>query len=91
LATVEDARGIAGIAVADAEGRLLERGVDLHGCGGLLEALRHGTEQVIAAREHGRDTADYRRFVDEVYARLDADPIDDTVPEPPKRSLAMRW
>jgi hypothetical protein len=91
LATPTEAREIAAIAFADAEARLLERGVDLRSCGRLLEALRRGTEQVIAAREHGCDTGDYRRYLDAVYARLDADPIVDRLPEPPKRTLAMRW
>ncbi len=91
MATPADARDVARIAVADAEGRLLERGADLRRCRWLLDVLARGTEQVIAAREYGRDTADYRRYLDDVYARLDAEPVVDELPEPPKRTLALRW
>jgi hypothetical protein len=92
MPTPDETRELAADAVYEAIEGLERRGVDPDGCPRLLEALRHGTEQVIAAVEHGRDVAPYRRYLDEVYRRLDADPvIDDARIEPPRSLLAMRW
>jgi hypothetical protein len=47
---------------------------------------------VLAAIEHGRDVREYRRRLDEIQRRLDADPlVDDAAIEQPRRTLAMRW
>jgi len=92
MPTPDQARQIADEAVERAAERLGERGVDPARCGRLLEALRRGTEQAIAALELGRDVRDYWRFLDAVSVRLDADPAGDAGDiEPPRRRLAMRW
>jgi hypothetical protein len=91
LATVSDVVEAGAIARDEAEMRLLTRGLDPAAHARLLDALQRAIEQVVAAHEHGRDTGEYRAYLDELYARLDADPVVDGLPEPPRRTLALRW
>jgi hypothetical protein len=91
LASPDEAREVGEIAACDAEARLLERGVDVRASRRLLDALRRGTEQLVAANEHGRNVAEYRAFVDELYRLLDSSPTSAKLPLPPRRTLSMRW
>ena len=91
MATVSDAVEAGAIAREEAERRLLTRGLDPAKYGRLLDELRHATEQVVAAHEHGRDVRPYRECLDAIYGRLDSDPVVDELPEPPMRTLALRW
>jgi hypothetical protein len=91
LATVDDAVEAGAIARGEAERRLLIRGLDPAACTRLIDAIGGATEQVVAAHELGRDTGEYRRYLDELYTRLDVDPRRDDLPEPPMRTLALRW
>jgi hypothetical protein len=91
LATVSDTIEAGAVACGDAERRLLARDLDPAAYARLLDALRRATEQVVAAHEHGRDVAEYRAYLDGLYGQLDADPVVDKLPEPPKRTLALRW
>jgi hypothetical protein len=79
------------IARDDAERRLLARGLDPATHTRLLDGLRHAIEQVVAAHEHRLAVAEYRDYVDAIYERLDADPVVDRLPQPPRRTLALRW
>jgi hypothetical protein len=91
LATVSDAVEAGAIARSEAERRLLARGLDPTKYARLLEGLRRATEQVVAAHAHGRDIAEYHAYLDRLYGQLDADPVVDKLPQPPKRTLALRW
>jgi hypothetical protein len=91
VASVSDAFEAGAIARDDAERRLLARGLDPARYARLLDALRHATEQVVAAHAHGHDAREHRRHVDAIYALLDADRVGDKLPEPPRRTLALRW
>jgi hypothetical protein len=91
LTAPDDARELGAIAAEDASRQLLARGVDPDRCRRLLQALERGIAQQVAAREHGHDVREYRAYVDALYARLDADPVRDELPEPPRRTLALRW
>jgi hypothetical protein len=91
MATVSDAVEAGAIARDDAERRLLARGLDPAGHARLLDELRHATEQMVAAHEHRLDAREYRDRLDEVYERLDANPVVDTLPRPPRRTLALCW
>ena len=91
MATVSDAIESGAIARDEAERRLFKRDLDPTKYARLLDELAHATEQVIAAHEHGRDVAEYRTYLDRLYEQLDADPVVDKLPQPPKRSLALRW
>jgi hypothetical protein len=91
VASVSEAVEAGAIARDDAERRLLARGLDPAAHERLLDALRHATEQVVAAHEHGCDTAEHRDYLDRLYGQLEAEPVVDKLPRPPKRSLALRW
>jgi hypothetical protein len=78
MPTPDEAREVAAQAVEDARLRL-------------LEALRLAVEQVLAARELGDDVESRRHYLDEVLDALDATPVVDREPEPPRRTLALRW
>jgi hypothetical protein len=91
--TPDDVRALAAEAVEDARMRLLERGLPPDGYPRLLEALWRAVEQVVAARELelGDDVESRRRYLDAVLDALDATPIVDRPPQPPRRTLALRW
>jgi hypothetical protein len=92
LATVDDAGEAGLVAREEAEQQLLERGYDLTQYPRLLTGLQHAVEQVVAANElHRDDIADYRSCLDEAYELLDAEPVVDRMPRPPKRTLRMSW
>ena len=91
LATVDDAIQAGAIAREEAERRPLTRGLDPAKYGRLLDELRHATEQVVAAHELGLDVAEYRTYLDRLYGQLEADSVVDKLPQPPKRTLALRW
>jgi hypothetical protein len=91
LATVSDAIEAGAIARDEAERRLLARGLDPTTYSRLLDELAHATEQAVAAHEHRRDIAEYRAYLDRLYEQLDADPVIDKLPQPPKRTLVLRW
>jgi hypothetical protein len=91
LATVSDAIEAGAIARDEAERRLLERGLDPAAYVRLLDVLRHATEQLVAAHEHRLDVRAYRERLDQVYELLDADPVGDELPQPPRRTLALCW
>jgi hypothetical protein len=93
LATVEDAIEAGAIARAEAEERLVERGYELEPYERVLAALEYGMTQVVAAHARGwpRTIADTRRFLDEVYACLDADPPRVKLPAPARRRLGLNW
>ena len=91
LATVDDAIEAGAIARDEAERRLLARGLDPTKYERLLDELARATEQVVAAHEHGLDVAEYRAYLDRLYGQLEADPVVDELPQPPKRTLALRW
>lgn len=78
-------------AVALVRAQLAERGIDPERCPKLMAALRYGTEQAAIAANTGRDgLGEYRRFLDEVYRRLDAGVIVDDPPMIPRRTLNPR-
>jgi hypothetical protein len=89
--TPDDALELGAVAAAHAAACLLERGVDPDSCPRLLAALESWVAQVVAARERGLNVGEYRACVDALYARLDATPVIDALPEPPRRMLALRW
>jgi hypothetical protein len=91
MPTPDEAREVAAQAVEDARLRLLERGLNPNGYPRLIEALRLAVEQVLAARELGDDVESRRHYLDEVLDALDATPVVDREPEPPRRTLALRW
>jgi hypothetical protein len=93
LATVDEAIEAGMIARAEAEDRLLERGLAPADYGPLLDALAHGMTQTVAAHERGwpNTIKDARRFVDEVYAALEADPPRLKLPMPARRRLGLNW
>jgi hypothetical protein len=86
-----EASEVAAQAVEDARLRLLERGLNPNGYPRLLEALARAVEQVIAARELGGDVESRRVFLYAVLDALDATPVVDRAPQPPRRTLALRW
>ena len=91
MSTPGDAVEIAAQAAEDARRRLQERDVDPAVCPRLLGALEVGVRQVIAARGHGVGVSERSAYVDELLRRLNADPVVDRLPEPPRRTLALRW
>jgi hypothetical protein len=91
LATVSDAIEAGAIARDEAERRLFKRDLDPTKYARLLDELAHATEQTIAAHEHGRDVAEYRAYLDRLYEQLDADPVISNLPQPPMRTLVLRW
>jgi hypothetical protein len=91
MPTPGKARALAAAGVKDARQLLRERRVDPSRCPRLLDALRLGIEQVIAARERGDDVAPRRAYLDAVRERLASNPRADDPPLPVKRTLALRW
>lgn len=59
-------------------------------CPRLLDALQHGVVQAIIAVEVGKDVTPYQAYVDAIYRALDAGPVVDRTPEPPRRRLSRR-
>jgi hypothetical protein len=89
--TPDEALELGRVAAAHAAECLLERGVDPDSCPRLLAALEQGVAQAVAARERGCDVGEYRTYVAKLYELLDAaEPVDE-LPEPPMRTLALRW
>jgi hypothetical protein len=84
---MDELEELGAIAVADVRDRMLARGLDPDRYPRLVGALAPALEQLVLVREAGRDTREYRRFVDELFERLDAARPVDRLPEPPRRRL----
>jgi len=54
-------------------------------------AIAREEAEVVAAHELGLDVAEYRTYLDRLYGQLEADSVVDKLPQPPKRTLALRW